>query len=79
MNWKHKVNFRDLLDEFNDSADELDEIKRVLPLWTARFKQINCLKHFVPNLKGIKTQSQFNKWLESVYDYCDYNAIWVNL
>ena len=79
MNWKNKVNFRDLLEDFNEDAEELSEIKRVIPLWVDRFNSINCLKHFVNSLSGIKTQSQFNKWLNAVYDHCDNNAIWVEL
>lgn len=29
MNWKHTVNFRDLIQDFNTKADELEEIKRI--------------------------------------------------
>ena len=79
MNWKHRVNFRDLLEDFDTKKDELLEIKRVKPLWIERFNSINSLKHFVQPLKKVKTQSQFNKWLGSVYDYCDYNRIWVEM
>lgn len=79
MNWKQKVSFRDLLDNYDTSKDELEEIERIKPLWAERFNTIAPLKHFVQTLKKVKTESQFNKWLNKVYDYCDYNAIWIEL
>jgi hypothetical protein len=78
-NWKKKVHFRDLLDDYNSLADELQEIKRVKPLWEERFNSILELKHFVPSLKKVKTLSQFNAWMNNVYDFCDDNKIWVEL
>ena len=76
-NWEKTVKFRDLLEDFDDSADELEEIKRIKPLWIERFESIDELKHFVPSLKKIKTQNGFNNWLNRVYDFCDENNIWV--
>jgi hypothetical protein len=78
-NWKKKVHFRDLLDDYNSRADELQEIKRVKPLWEERFNSISELKHFVPSLKKVKTLSRFNAWINDVYDFCDDNNIWVEL
>jgi len=78
-NWKVKVSFRDLLDDYDDEADELLEIKRIKPLWVDRFNTIPELKHFVKDIKNLKTESQFNKFLNNVYDYCDYHSIWINL
>lgn len=78
--WKDQVNFRDLLENYDSSApDELQEIKRIKPLWVERFNGIPCLKSFVKTLKSVKTESQFNKWLARVYDYCDDNRIWVEM
>ena len=76
-NWEKTVKFRDLLEDFDDSADELEEIKRIKPLWIERFELIDELKHFVPSLKKIKTLNGFNNWLNRVYDFCDENNIWV--
>jgi hypothetical protein len=78
-NWKIKVNFIDLLEDFDTSADELEEIERIKPLWIERFESINSLKSFVPSLKKVKTQTQFNNWLNKVYDFCDDNRIWVEM
>ena len=78
-NWIETVKFRDLLEDFDDSADELEEIKRIKPLWIERFESIDELKHFVPSLKKIKTQNGFNNWLNRVYDFCDENSIWVGM
>ena len=78
-NWEKTVKFRDLLEDFDDSADELEEIKRIKPLWIERFESIDELKHFVQSLKKIKTQNGFNNWLNRVYDFCDENNIWVGL
>lgn len=78
-NWKKTVKFRDLLEDFDNSADELEEIKRIKTLWIERFESIDELKHFVPSLKKIKTQNGFNNWLERVYDFCDGNSIWVEM
>ena len=75
--WIETVKFRDLLEDFDDSADELEEIKRIKPLWIERFESIDKLKHFVPSLKKIKTLNGFNNWLNRVYDFCDENNIWV--
>ena len=78
MQWLEKVKFRDLLELYDDCAeDELKEIERVKPMWIERFNGINSLKHFVKSLKAVKTESGFNKWLNKVYDYCDFNRIWV--
>jgi hypothetical protein len=78
--WNKKVKFRDLLEEYNvDAEDELIEIERIKPLWITRFESIPSLKHFVPALKNIKTESGFNKWLNKIFDYCDENKIWVEL
>ena len=78
MAWSKTVKFRDLLSEYDNNADELEEIKRIKPFWIERFNSIHCLKDFVPSLKKVKTLSQFNKWLNSVYDFCDYERIWVD-
>lgn len=77
--WRKTVNFRDLLQEWNDDADELQEIKRIKPLWVERFESIKELEGFIPDLKKVKTLSQFNKWLSGVYDYCDYERIWIEM
>ena len=76
-NWIETVKFRDLLEDFDDSADELEEIKRIKPLWIERFESIDKIKHFVPSLKKIKTLNGFNNWLNRVYGFCDENNIWV--
>ena len=78
-NWKTTVKFRDLLKDFDTSADEIEEIKRIKPLWIERFESTNSLKSFVPSLKRAKTQAQFNNWLNRVYDFCDDNRIWVEI
>lgn len=79
MKWAKEVDFRDLLKEWNDDADELQEVKRVKLLWVERFNSIDLLKDFIPSLKKVKTLHGFNKWLNSVYDYCDYERIWVKM
>ena len=78
-NWKTTVKFRDLLEDFDTSADEIEEIKRIKPLWIERFESIDELKHFVTSLKKVKTQNGFNNWLNRVYDFCDDNSIWVEM
>ena len=60
-----------------DLNSELEEIKRIIPLWIERFESIDKIKHFVPSLKKIKTLNGFNNWLNRVYDFCDENNIWV--
>lgn len=77
--WRKTVHFRELLNEYNNDADELEEIKRIKPLWIEQFNSEVVLKNFIPALNKVKTLSQFNKWLASVYDYCDYERIWVNM
>ena len=79
MNWNSTVRFRDLLAEYDLTKDELEEIKRVKPLWIERFKQYPAFKEFIAPLKRVKTESQFNRWLNNVYDYCDICGIWVEL
>ena len=78
-NWKTTVKFRDLLEDFDTSAGEIEEIKRIKPLWIERFESIDKLKHFVASLKKVKTQNGFNNWLNRVYDFCDDNDIWVEM
>jgi len=76
--WGETVKFRDILEMYDANAeDELAEVTRLLPVWTERFNTIPSLKHFVPLLKKVKTESQMNKWLEKVFDYCDDWSIWV--
>jgi len=77
MNWNKKIRFKDLLEEFDDDNDELEEIKRIRPIWVERLKSIKELHDFIPQLKKVKTLTQFNKWLDEIYDYCDYEGIWV--
>lgn len=79
MNWKQRVSFRDLTEDFDTENDELEEIKRIKPMWVERFNSIESLKHLSEGLKPIKTQTQFNNWLDKVFDYCDRNGIWVEL
>jgi hypothetical protein len=79
MKWTSDVEFRDLLKDFDRSKDEKEEIKRIKPIWIDRFNQYEELKQFVPDLKKVRTLSQFNRWLDMVYDYCDDNNIWVKL
>jgi hypothetical protein len=78
MNWKKRIVFKDLLEEYNDQAeDELEEITRVKPLWIERFKTIPELQGFVKRIEKIQTETQFNRFLNLIYDYCDNNSIWV--
>lgn len=78
-NWKSRINFRDLIGMYDESADdEIKEITRIKPFWIERFNSIDSLKHFIPSLKKVKTEAGFNKWLSKVYDYCDDNLIWVD-
>lgn len=79
MKWTSDVEFRDLLKDFDRSKDEKEEIKRIKPIWIDRFNQYEELKQFVPDLKKVRTLSQFNRWLNMVYGYCDDNNIWVKL
>lgn len=76
--WKKTIKFKDLLSEYNHNADELEEIKRIKPIWNERIKSIECIKYFSATLKKVKTLTQFDSWLCSIYDYCDYNRIWVD-
>ena len=78
-NWKTKVNFRDLLEDYDTSANELEEIKRVKPMWIERLNTIGSLKGFIPDLEKVQTETQFNRWFNRVYDYCDMMRIWVEL
>ena len=78
MKWLKTVKFRDLLSEYNNDADEIEEIKRIKPIWIERFNSIECLESFVESLKKVKTLNQFNNWLNKVYDFCDDNRIWVD-
>lgn len=78
MNWKITIKLKDLLKEYDvNSDDELEEVARVKPLWVERLSEYPALRHLVPSLKKIKTESGFNKWLNLLYDYCDYKGIWV--
>jgi hypothetical protein len=77
-NWQTTVRFKDLCEEFDTEAeDELGEVERVKPKWIERFNQYPILKTYLSSLERVKTESAFNKWLNSVYDYCDQNLIWV--
>jgi len=78
-NWKKKIQLRDLLQNYDSSADELKEIKRIKPLWVERLNTIPDLKGFIPSLKKVRTEAGFNKWLNSIYDFCDANLIWIEL
>jgi hypothetical protein len=53
-NWRTRVKFRDLLEQFDTEAeDELEEVQRVLPLWIERLQSIPSLSHFVESLKKV--------------------------
>lgn len=78
-NWVTTVHFRDLLDQFDDNADELEEIARVKPLWVERFNGIPSLKHFAKRFGKIRTIAELDKVLHQVYDFCDAERIWVEL
>ena len=76
--WIKHIKLKDLLDEFDDDADELKEIERVIPLWRNRFQSIQELKHLSKIFNKVKTLNQFNKKLNIVYDFCDSERIWIN-
>jgi len=76
--WYVHVQFRDLLENYDGRKDELKEIKRIKPLWKKRFETIPHLKHFTKTLFKVKTEAGFNKWLNTVFDYCDEHHIWVD-
>ena len=78
MEWKSKIKLKDLLEDYDIDKDELQEIERIKPNWIKRFDSIECLKGFMPKLKRVKTQTQFNRMLNDIYDYCDANRIWIN-
>ena len=77
MNWKQKIVIKDLLEMYNEDADDkLEEIERIKPFWIDRFKGA-VLASYIKPLEFVKTESQFNKWLDIVYDHCDTHAIWL--
>jgi hypothetical protein len=78
MKWETTIKLKDLLTEYDvNSDDELEEVARVKPLWIERLSQYPALRSFAPSLEKIKTKAGFNKWLDRLYDFCDYERIWV--
>jgi len=79
--WKKRIQFKDLLKDFDNDADELEEIARVKPIWRERFLSFKLpeFERFAEEVGGdsIKTLTQFGNFLNRVYDYCDEQKIWV--
>ena len=75
--WRSRIKLKDLLEIYDESKDEIEEIKRIKPIWVDRLKTIPKLEHFIKTLKAVKTETGFNKWLAKVYDYCNVYRIWV--
>ena len=77
-NWRKTIKIKDLLEEYNEDADELEEIARVKPLWVERFVSIAGFAGFAKQIGKVKTLSQFNRVLGNMYNYCDSELIWVD-
>lgn len=55
MNWRKSIKYKDLLSEYNSNADdELEEIKRVIPMWIERIESNSSISHFSETLKKVK-------------------------
>jgi len=78
-NWTYKIKIRDISEDPNyDEGKELKEI----PICGKKMKKRLDIYKFIPKRFGnrflkVKTLSQFNRVLNSLYDYCDANDIWV--
>ena len=79
-NWIHRIKIRDISeDKKYDSALEYTKQKRDYNKeMTKRLEKYSFIpKLFVSRFLKIKILSNFNKTLDSLYDYCDVNDIWI--
>jgi len=79
-NWIHRIKIRDISeDKKYDSALEYTKQKRDYNKeMTKRLEKYSFIpKRIVSKFLKIKTLLNFNKTLDSLYDYCDVNDIWI--
>jgi hypothetical protein len=49
MGWKTKVKLKDLLELYDEEKDEIEEIKRLKPLWIERLNSYPILRSLIPS------------------------------
>ena len=78
-NWIHKIKLRDISEDPNFPEERELE---VIPDYGKKMKERLDKYDFIPKNSGnsflkVKTLAQFNRRLDTLYDYCDANDIWI--
>lgn len=77
--WKKTVQLRDIINQFDNNADEKLEVLRIKKLFIERLKKYPDLVDFTKLFYRVTTKDGFNKKLNELYNYCDTFNIWVDL
>lgn len=77
--WKKTVQLRDIINQFDNNADEKLEVLRIKKLFIERLKKYPDLVDFTKLFNRVTTKDGFNKKLNELYNYCDTFNIWVDL
>jgi hypothetical protein len=71
LKWKSTVKLKDILESHeNVNATKASMIERM--------STCDAITSLIPRLKKVRTESGLTKFLESMYDFCDANNIWVS-
>lgn len=76
--WQHVYELKDILKTYNPKGNKKQEVNRIKESLHNRLEETPLIKHFQETLKGVKTEKSLNKWLDTLYDHCDFWGIWLN-
>lgn len=77
--WKTTVKLRDIINQFDNNANEKQEVLRIKKLFIERLKKYPDLADFSKSFNRVSTKDGFNKKLNELYNYCDTFRIWIDL
>ena len=77
MNWKRTVKLKHILESAPDLNDDDTLPPSVKTLFCDTLANDHDLKQFVSYFKKAITVNDFNNAMAELYDFCDYNKIWI--
>lgn len=77
--WKHSVELKDLLEIADDADLTDDDVNHIGNKIHERISKLECFNDFdiIDEFKEVYDIEDFDNIIEELYDYADYNRIWI--
>jgi hypothetical protein len=86
VDWTHKINIKQFLSD--DDSDEAlrvaregvaNELRKLYSHFPEDDYQGDELRDLVHDIARAETVEEFNEWLDPLYDWADWNLVWLGL